>query len=685
VVVSCSSLVTDIWMADNHNMNNFKRKKLGLPPIDTVAADALEEKLLKLTPLSLDQQNKEPLSYSDKSIKNINIGTLRKPIIIPAYTNSTNNSYNQIETKTTNIFYAKGDVHYTLDGNLLDYPAKFSSLDFNNPYDPAFASFDRLISFAPTIVYSGSGINRTTGVSQGEKEKFYSTSNGNTFNKTLIIEVKSAGSSGVNGYYGITTGTINSNQSYYGDRWMNSQQPLYPDLVFTYYNSFGTGWYLRQLKNINSSTYVPIYFYSGYVPSGAVIDDVIGGMGIIGAPILPTGTLGTWKGISQTSGYSGKSPIPKVSGILSQGFFKVSQTRQSNSTKYIYATGIGSTGVSTGITSGVIPNGASLVTYPHSYNVKKYPAFLHDLVLVPQITTAYTGVNSPPTMGGFQDILLVSTGILGKDIIYISPHSVTNFFGFYAKPISTKRIPVTGTSGKIISSRPRFALNSGNLLSVSSENTVFTGLHSIYINSGLVGNGINAYYSNQSTQFYNVDTVRLQQTTAIKNTLFYKLYEPVFRSGAFNTGTWNGIIPKGTPFQIETIRTKNTNYGCTFDIKVYSKNYFVKNLNGESNSAVKLYPSGNGDYSSFISNTSIKSGVSGRFFGKALQYSTESFETATYLANSKADRIAKSKLYGALWDKGFTSTNSRVKKMIKLFNNGTLPTGIKTSAGTRTF
>jgi hypothetical protein len=76
--------------------------------------------------------------------------------------------------------------------------------------------------------------------------------------------------------------------------------------------------------------------------------------------------------------------------------------------------------------------------------------------------------------------------------------------------------------------------------------------------------------------------------------------------------------------------------------------------------------------------------VFGRFFGKALQYSTESLETATYLANAKADSIAKSKLYGTLWDKGFTSTNSRVKKTIKLFNGGTLPTGIKTSAGIRT-
>ena len=654
-------------------MNNFERRKLGLPLIDTVAADALKEDLLKLTPISLDQENKEPLSYSTKSIKNINIGTLNNPVLISAYLDTNNGSYNQIETKSTSIFYAKGDVNYTLQGNLLNYQSKFSNLDFNNPYDPAFASFDRLISFKPNVLISGSGVNRTTGIFQGEKEKFYSTSSGNSFNKTLILQIKNAGSYMVSGFYGITTGS--TNQKFYGNRWINYQQPLFPDLVYTTYNPWGSGWYLRQLKSINSSTYIPIYFYSGYSSGN-------------NNPLPPTGNLGTWKSISQQSGYSGKLPIPQVSGILSQGFFKVSQTRQSNFTKYIYATGIGSTGVITGVTSGVIPNGASLVPYPHSYNVVKYPAFLHDLVLVPEITTNYTGITSPPTMSGFNDILLISTGILGKDIIYISPHSASNFFGFWSSPVSSTRIPITGVSGKLISSRPRFALNSGNLLSVSSENTVFTGLHSTYILSGIVGTGTGAYYINKSAQFYNVDTVRLKQTTPIKNTLFYKLYEPVFKSGSFNTGTWNGIIPKGTPFQIETIRTKNAQYGCKFDIKVYSKNYFVTNSSGESNINTDfqvLYPSGSGNYSNFISDNSIKSGVFGRFFGTALQYSTESLDSATYLSNSKADAIAKSKLYGALWDKGFTKTNSRVKKIVKLFNSGSLPTGIQTAGGTRTF
>jgi hypothetical protein len=181
---------------------------------------------------------------------------------------------------------------------------------------------------------------------------------------------------------------------------------------------------------------------------------------------------------------------------------------------------------------------------------------------------------------------------------------------------------------------------------------------------------------------YNVDQVKLQQSIPLKNTLFYKLYEPIYRKDSLNTGTWNGVIPSGTPFQIEILRTKNDTHGIdnNFQFNLYSKNYFTL-FSGYTvtESGVNEISSGvfeSGIHYNYILNEDTNEYLNGHFEGKATLYSEISSRTAEYLAQQSAYKKMRSKLLGALWDKGFTKTNSKVKKMVKLFNSGQYPNNL---------
>jgi hypothetical protein len=660
-------------------MNNYDKRKLGIQQTDLDPINALESKIESQSPVLLQPTIQQSTDVDNNKFKIINIGTLRKPVNINALYSKDESVY--IDTDINRRLNFKGELgpekkYYfaqateikNMNGELINYQPGLKSLDPDDPYDPLFATFNRMSSFKPQLFISGS----TTGIRQGDQEAFFSVFNSG-FSKTDNIVVRGAGSD-VNGTYfpierdgygrpvyqlpfaPVPVGTLSNTQVLY--------------IRYKYFNTLSTRFNPQQPSGgqwmIDSNTSLNPVAKRGYLyalnPTDGIYDLPTGSWFSTGIKLVSSGIL------------SGKNPAPTSSLLEIQGFFKLASTRQSYNVFKIYGINIGNTGIVTGTTSGVLPTGITgysvkpgWITYPHAYQTTSYPAFNTDLIVVPKGDSNLTT--------GIKDLLIISTGVSTKKIIYVSPHQPYSFIGFWAEPVTSKRIAITGISGSVINPRDILKLTSGNLLSVSSQDAIVSGLRN-YQGYDMFS-GIPVLDS-----LYNVDQVKLQQSIPLKNTLFYKLYEPVYLKNSINTGTWNGVIPSGTPFQIEIIRTKNDKLGIdnNFKFNLYSKKYFTL-FSGYTvtESGVNEISSGvfeSGINYNYIVNENTNEYLNGHFEGKATLYSEISSKNAEYLAQQSAYKKMRSKLLGALWDKGFTKTNSKVKKMIKLFNSGQYPNNL---------
>jgi hypothetical protein len=660
-------------------MNNYDKRKLGIQQTDLDPINALENKIESESPILLQPTIQQSTDVDNNKFKIINIGTLRKPVNINALYSKDENVY--IDTDIRRRLNSKGEVgpekkYYfaqateikNMNGELINYQPGLKSLDPDDPYDPLFASFNRMTSFKPQLFISGS----TTGIRQGDQETFFSIFNSG-FSKTDNIVVSGAGSD-VNGTYvpigpddyGRPVYRLPSAQAIVGD--LLGNQVLY--IRYKYFNTVSTRFNPQQPSGgqwmIDSNNSLTPVAKRGYLyalnPTDGIYD-------------LPTGSwFSTGIKLVSPSILSGNNPAPTSRRLEIEGFFKLASTRKSNNLFKIYGININNTGIVTGTTSGVLPTGIpgysikpSWISYPHAYNTTNYPALNTDLIVIPK------GESNLTT--GIKDLLIISTGVSTKKIIYVSPHKPYNFIGFWAETVPSKRISITGALGSVINRRDVLKLTSGNLLSISSEETLVSGLQSYFGYDML--NGVPTLDS-----LYNVDQVKLQQSLPLKDTLFYKLYEPLYRKDSINTGTWNGVIPSGTPFQIEILRTKNDAYGIdnNFQFNLYSKNYFTL-FSGYTitESGVNEISSGvfeSGIRYNYIINNDTNEYLNGHFEGKATLYSEISSRNAEYLAQQSAYKKMRCKLLGKLWDKGFTKTNSKVKKIIKLFNSGQYPNNL---------
>lgn len=583
-------------------MNNYLRKKLGLPVEDHLSdIRNLETKFSENTPITLDKSVKDSTD-SQINIKTINVGTLRKPNEKLTIYNETNKSYSLVETFQPkivgNLFYSNKDYFIFLNGEVLNYYTNLN-IDQNNPYDPLFSSFNRLPSRASSITVQ-SGV---TGLFLGDRERFFALNNG--FNKSQSFEFKNAQIE-INGIFTPTDTILNGKK-----RYLNSTIPFPADIIWS---NNPSGWVLRRSTIIGNTspraTVQNLYFNSNTIPTGV------------------------W----QLTG-SGFGSAPTSKQLDFEGFFKIATTTQSYYKNKVYARSIISGGnqvlSGVGSTTGTLPIGASWVTYPHSYNIENFPAFRYDTAL------AFSKIDK------ISDIIVVSTGISNKKIVYVSPHQIENFDGFWSDLVPSNRQSITGNNGQTIN-RNIYTLKSGSLLSVTSSSYNFTGLgtYTMYV-SGF--SGLN--------KLFNFDQSILKQTVPLNQTNFYKLYEPVYPKNAFNTGTWNGIIPSGTPFSIETLRTKNS--------EIISPLITCHVLNSFTN----IFPSGSGMFQSMITPKGKNFMGCGFFHGKKTVFSKNSIYEANYIAEKAAKKQARSKLFGYLWDIGFLKGNSKVKKITKLLGS----------------
>jgi hypothetical protein len=196
------------------------------------------------------------------------------------------------------------------------------------------------------------------------------------------------------------------------------------------------------------------------------------------------------------------------------------------------------------------------LNYPTTLDQTSFNAYSIDTKIAPFFADFPKGNETGVKING---LMLISTGSgINSKICYISPHGLkTGLMNTFVASINKNR----GSTG----SNPFYVGTSGVIyrgLALGSE--YYTGINQFptsgirYIQSGDKSVTGAVGYTGEISGFwrlYNIDANQhLKQDTAIKDTLFYKFYSGLYTgSKGFNTGTWNGIIPSGTLFQIEYI------------------------------------------------------------------------------------------------------------------------------------
>lgn len=693
-------------------MRNYKRRKLGVPQIDTTLENNIKSKIETFAPVSLSAEGSETLK-NDQAFKTINIGNINNPNNIIVGNAERSAGFYSIQNPNRKYFFAKSTVTFNFNGQLHIYQPFLRDIDPDNPYDPVFSSFNRLTSFPPRIVNSGiltgfvqsvpasgnfylattsanggpwsnfvSGdpvLQKEFGVFYKEKDVYTNMGFARSgyvfgdyidtfwwaqvnFNKgtQYFIAFDKSGELGHTGkWFGVTTSFID----YSSGAWALWTRNASLDTIKSLISLVATG-------NNQDENNIPTLGWSAvnYPNTKILINNQE-------SYLLPI-TTGYRSTRVEIGGKEHYALITNNSFTNpNQGFYKIARTRRSYDVNHIYAKHSGQTLTVGNISGDVTPSGFFKVTYPHSYWNKSFGALRFDAIIVPEL---YAGTGDLVASGqryvkGANDIIIISTGVSKKTIVYVSPAVVNTFSGFWSQRIITNRTPkikirntasgiVTGFTDRLVSD-----LKSGSLLSVSSKD-VYIPVKTDYTVTGVVSFVFDGKtYTVPTTEYYsNVPAAMLKTTESLINHPFYKLYEPIFRPGAFQP-TWNGIIPSGTPFQIEIVRTQSNSYGLNdYQLSVYANNYF-------DTAVTQFGPSGNSVLTRKFDESNSNLALFGTFEGRKTVYDNISQDRANYIAEKRAYKIAYSKINGALWDKGLSKDNNKTRKIIKLFNRGSFP------------
>lgn len=170
-------------------------------------------------------------------------------------------------------------------------------------------------------------------------------------------------------------------------------------------------------------------------------------------------------------------------------------------------------------------------------------------------------------------LMLISTGNgVNSKICYVSPHGLKtglmNTFVYSLVKQGTGLNPYyKGVSGVVY----RGLILGSEYYTGESPIFPVSGIRFIQSGDKSVTGAAGGYTGVESGfwRLYNIDANQhLKQDTAINQTLFYKFYSGLYTGNkTFNLGTWDGIIPSNTLFQIEYI-------SCEFQKELGSNNPF---------------------------------------------------------------------------------------------------------------
>ena len=256
-----------------------------------------------------------------------------------------------------------------------------------------------------------------------------------------------------------------------------------------------------------------------------------------------TGTISTSKTLNLTGIFSGKNSISTVNFIN----WKKNQLPGESTTTLL---------------------NNFYLTYPTTVSVNNFNAYN-----IPTKLTCFMK-KSISNQADFKGIILISTGINKEErICYISPHKAET--GLCNTLVHTLQRQTLTRQKNLIYATPKIIntkITSGiavKSIFPSTENTqekfplgirfFESGKDGLIFNkysySGYITNDTGTFYPKNWYHPYRIDSDgHLKQTTPITGTAFYQMYSGLYSSSKkFNKGTWDGIIPSGTPFSVELI------------------------------------------------------------------------------------------------------------------------------------
>lgn len=209
--------------------------------------------------------------------------------------------------------------------------------------------------------------------------------------------------------------------------------------------------------------------------------------------------------------------------------------------------------------------GSFYLPYPTTVDQTTYNGYAVPTKIAPALSNFPIEGTTGVKLNGLM-VISTGNGVTSK-ICYISPHGLrSGLINTFTYSLVKQDTAGTTTYYKGVSGVICRGLTIGSEYYTGENQFPKSGIRYITSGdkpvSGAVGyTGINSGF----WRLYNIDSNQhLSQTTPINQTLFYKFYSNLYTGNkTFNLGTWNGIIPANTVFQIEYITTEfNKDIGC---------------------------------------------------------------------------------------------------------------------------
>jgi len=219
--------------------------------------------------------------------------------------------------------------------------------------------------------------------------------------------------------------------------------------------------------------------------------------------------------------------------------------------------------------------GSFYLGYPTTIDQTTYNGYSVATKIAPALTNFPVEGETGIKLNG---LMVISTGNgINSKICYISPHGLKSglmntFVYALIKQNSMGPSYYKGVSGVVYR-----GLTLGSEYYTGENQFPASGIR--YVRSGDASTTGAIGYTGVESGFWRLYTIdsteHLKQTTPINQTLFYKFYNNLYTGNkTFNQGTWDGIIPPNTVFQIEYITTEfNKNIGCSHPFYVLYSGY----------------------------------------------------------------------------------------------------------------
>lgn len=311
--------------------------------------------------------------------------------------------------------------------------------------------------------------------------------------------------------------------------------------------------------------------------------------------------------------------------------------------------------------------------YPLTIYQTNYNGFNVDTKITTSALENFIGENETHLNG----LLVISTGDgTGSRVCYVSPHGAKS--GLLDTFVFAQDIAVNSFNGQTGIKKVSSGL-SIRALSLGSEYFSLNGLTGhVFSGSGIQFSNASGLFDDYEKDFYvtgitgYINPFKLDsnqhiwQSEPLKDTLFYKFYNNLYDgSKKLSTGTWNGIIPANTVFQIELIAIElNKKIGLELPLHIVYSGYGSNDsIDAKCTKYLQHLTTGIEleDTTFLVEGNSFQ--IKGRGYGETKESAwTAANKDIQYNINNKVSRILKRNIIEVI------KQNSKFRKFIKFYN-----------------